>query len=307
MAEIELRGLSGTNPLGFMAALGAQLAVERDSPTVTLRWVDGVVPYPVLDPVGSVHEVARSVLRLIQEWLAGPAFASGVDPKLKLGPNEITDYLSRSRGGGDAGRVAMCLVAENSLDNGGRAKPTDLYFTAGQMKFVAMAREILGEVTHEEVVADLSESWTYRSERPSLMWDVVDDRLYALSSTNPSSVKKSTNPGAEALALLGLSRFPCFRSTDGTATQGCSGGWKRGHFTWPLWARPARSAAVASLLAHASKPAPTEPWMEDQFLERCRQYPGWGVARVIQSQIRRSDQGGYGTFGPPRVIWQRDE
>ena len=307
MAEIELRGLSGTNPLGFMAALGSHLAVERDSPTGTLRWTEGVVSYPVLDSVDSVDEVAHSALKLIQEWLVGPAFGSGVEPKLKLDPDEITHYLSRSRSAGDAGRIAMCLVAENSLDNGGRAKPTDFYFTAGQMKFVVMAREILGAVTLEELVADLSEPWKYRSEGPSLMWDVVDDRLYALSSTNPSSVKKSTNPGAEALAILGLSRFPCFRSTNGTATQGCSGGWKRGHFTWPLWNRPARSAAVASLLAHASNPAPTEPWMENQFLERCRQYSGWGVVRVIQSQIRRSDQGGYGTFGPPRVIWRRDE
>ena len=307
MAEIELRGLPGTNPLGFMAALGAHLAVEHDEATVTLRWTDGVVPYPVLDPVDSVDEVAHSALKFIRESLAGPAFDSGVEPKLKLDPGEITHYLSRSRSAGVAGRIAMCLVAENSLDNGGRAKPTDFYFTAGQMKFVVMASEILGSVTHEELVADLSEPWTYRSEGPSLMWDVVDDRLYALSSTNPSSVKKNTNPGAEALAVLGLSCFPCYRSAYGTATQGCSGGWKRGHFTWPLWARPARTAAVASLLAHASQPAPTEPRFEKQFAERCRQYPGWGVARVMQSQIRRSDQGGYGTFGPPRVIWRRGE
>lgn len=306
MPERQLPGLAGNNPLGFLAALGAQAAAEHAGESTSLHWTDDAVPHAVLGVDGDAEAIAATALASAERWLEGPALAATVDEKLKLDPAAITQYLRNARSSPAVGVLAMCLVAENSLDNSGKAKPSDFYFTAGQMKFVSMAREILGDVTSEELVADMTLPWSYASTRPSLMWDVVDDRVYALSSANPSSDKKLTNPGAEALALLGLSRYPCFRSARGTATQGCSGSWKRGSFTWPLWGRPATIGAARSLLAHASAPEPSNGESARQFRHRADQYQGWGITRVMQSQIRRSDQGGYGTFGPPRVIWQRD-
>lgn len=88
-----------------------------------------------------------------------------------------------------------------------------------------------------------------------MMWDVVDDRIYALSSFNPSGEKKLTNPGPEALAILGLSRHPVFcgksrthtgRTNARTLTRGCSGSWSQGSYIWPLWSMPASPKAVDS-------------------------------------------------------------
>ena len=183
-------------------------------------------------------------------------------------------------------------MAEGSLDNNGVAKPTDLYFTAGQQKFLAMARQILDGSSLDDLLVGMNGPWKYESKLPSLMWDVSDDRVYALTANDPSKDKKLTNPGPEALAVLGLSLHPVFAGRERTLTQGCSGSWKSGRYSWPLWRKPASSHMVRSLLAHAYD------------VERYQWFQSWGIFRILRSSIRRSDQGGYGTFGPPEVVWE---
>ncbi len=298
-----LGGLPGDNPLGFLAALGIQVALADQGADHNLHWTDGPIPHPVLSPARSFDEIGQAVRAVAEAWLEGTALAESIDLRLKLKPDEIRPYLKRGRDAGASGLLSACLLAENSLDNNGKAKPSDLYFTAGQQKFVSMARTILSEVTQEEIVDDMTKPWSYHSDRESLMWDSVDDRLHALSAADPTKSQnpKLTNPGAEALAVIGLSRYPCFASPQGTLTQGCSGGWKRGAFVWPLWLVPASRRAVRSLLAHVGADVETKA-----ARRRAEWYRSWGLSRVLESQIRRSDQGGYGTFGPPRVVWQRD-
>ena len=216
--------------------------------------------------------------------------------ELKLLPGDIREYLGQAVRWDWSGRLATALVSEGSLDNKGEAKPSDFYFTAGQMKFLHMARNVLNAVSREEVKAGLEGPWRYESELPSLGWDVTDDRVYALRADNPSPEKKLTNPGPEALALLGLSLYPIFAGRGRTDTQGCSGSWKAGWYSWPLWHRPASPHAVKSLLAQAYDHHPAVSGRE-------RWYRGWGVSAILRSPIRRTDQGGYGTFGPSEVVW----
>lgn len=297
-----LRGLPGDNPLGFFAALGVQVALAGQGRDQTLHWTDEPIPHPVVSVERGLEEVARAAQAVAMEWLAGPALHEAIDPKLKFKPPQIQEYLGRGRDAGASGVLTACLLAEDSLDKSGIAKPSSLYFTAGQQKFVSMARKIISEVTEDEIVDDMTKPWSYHSKRESLMWDCVDDRLHALSAADPTKSQnpKLSNPGAEALAVIGLSRYPCFASPQGTLTQGCSGGWKRGRFVWPLWTEPATERAVRSLLAQVGAPA------ETKAARRAEWYRSWGISRVMESQIRRSDQGGYGTLGPPRVVWQRD-
>ena len=216
--------------------------------------------------------------------------------ELKLAPDDIKAYLGQAVRCARSAGLATALLAQGSLDNQGVAKPTDFYFTAGQQKFLDTARKILNAAVREEVVTCLQGPWCYKSEAPSLGWDVTDDRIYALRANNPSPERKLTNPGPEALALLGLSLHPVFAGRDRTDTQGCSGKWKDGWYSWPLWRIPASLRAVKSLLAHAyDHPAASN---------RRLWYRSWGVCTILRSPIRRTDQGGYGTFGPPEVTWQ---
>lgn len=301
MNGIHLTGLEGTNPLGFFAALGVQVVFEGRSEVPHLWWSDDVVPHAVVDGSISTEQIVERAMEVFPGWSQGPAIATGLEPAgdVKFKGDDITTYLDRSRNNERDARLAACLVAEGSLDNNGAAKPSDLHFTAGQMKFLKIVTEVLKGVTAEDLRDGMTGPWSYHSKLGSLMWDVADDSNYALSAGDPSKGKKLTNPGAEALAILGISRYPVFGSAGRTLTQGASGGWKRGSFTWPIWTKPASHRAVSSMLAHTTG---DEPGLS----QRADFYPSWGISRIMQSAIRRSDQGGYGTFGPPEVVWSRD-
>ena len=304
MSDTHLRGLEGTNPLAFLAALGVLVAIRERSGRARLWWSDDVTPHAVVDAAFSLDSIADAAVAAFDEWKRGPAAnpvrfdgtAMSKGDELKLKPEDIRTYLDNARGGGSSRALATALVAEGALDNKGVAKPSLLYFTAGQQKFLQMARQILDQTSRADVVAGLKGDWSYDSKLPSLMWDVSDDRTYALAAYNPSSQKKLTNPGPEALALLGLSLHPVFAASRGVLTQGCVGAWKSASYSWPLWGKPTALPAVKSLLAHASIHPPAG--------DRQLWFRAWGVFTILQTPIRRSGQGGYGTFGPPMTTWR---
>ncbi len=306
MSGTRLDGLEGTNPLGFLAALGVQVACAHESRQPCLWWSDDVTPRAIVDNRLGIDQIVNRSLATFANWHQSPALnlcrrdgrPLRRSDDLKLAPPDIRTYLDLSRSS-PAEALSTALVAEGSLDKQGVAKPSDLYFTAGQQKLLKIARRILENVTAEDVTAGLAGPWTYGSNLPSLMWDVTDDRVYALRAFDPTSSgeKKLSNPGVEALAILGLSVHAVFPSPDRTLTQGCSGTWKNGFYSWPLWERPASPGVVKSLLAHAYDLEPDH---------RHRWFRSWGVSMVLRSAIGRSDQGGYGTFRPPAVVWQED-
>ena len=300
MRNTHLTGLEGTNPLGFLAALGVQVAFAAKSTQPKLWWSDDVIPHAVTDY--TVDCIVEQVMDVLPSWKESPAINPTLRdnspmPKgdeLKISSDNIRRYLDQARQGQIAGDLGLSLVAEGSVDKQGVAKPSDLYFTAGQQKFLASIRQIMGGVSDTDVRSGLLGSWKYSSNLPSLGWDVTDDRTYALSSCNPSSEKKLTNPGPEALAILGLSTHNVFARSSRTMTLGCSGTWKKSKYTWPIWNRPASPYSVKSLLAHAR--------IGDE--RRHRWFASWSIHMILQSTIRRSAQGGYGTFSPPEVVWQ---
>ena len=304
MTGTRLSGLEGTNPLGFFAALGVQVAFASESRQPQLWWSDDITPRPVVDGRFSIQSIVDRALAVFAEWRAGPALnpiGSDGNPltkgdSLKFAPPDIRTYLRSARGHPGAD-LSTALVAEGSLDNKGSAKPSDLYFTAGQQRFLKAARRILEDVTPDDLTVGLLGPWPYDSKLPSLMWDVVDDRVYALTASDPSKDKKRTNPGPEALAILGLSMHPVFAGRDRTLTRGCSGRWTSCCYSWPLWHKAASPHVVKSLLTH------THDGAHDR---RYRWFRSWGISTVLRSPISRSGQGGYGTFGPPEVVWQAD-
>lgn len=299
MTGTRLDGLDGRNPLAFLAALGLQVAFAEQPEQPRLWWTEEVAPRALVDSEFSIDRIVDTVMASLRVWSLSPALDPGFGrtDDVKFDPVDLRRYLELTRDHGPTSQLAQALVAEGSLDGQGKAKPTDLYFTAGRQLFLAIARRILGGVIDADIRQALNGPWPYTSDLPSLMWDVTDDRIYALSAFDPAGEKKRTNPGAEALALLGLSTHPVFAGADRTVSTGCSGIWKHGAYTWPLWARPAGPGAVRSLVAHVSHPE------HPDYGRRTGWFPAWGVSLVLQSEIRRSDQGGYGTFGPPRVVW----
>ncbi len=299
MNGTHLTGLEGTNPLGFFAALGVQALFDYETEQPQLWWSDDVVPHAVVNDSFSVDRIVDQACNQAKKLLDSRALNPGLksNDDVKFSPEELRKYLEQSQGEKPGNTLAAALVAEGSVvikkeNNVNKlvAKPTGFYFTAGRQLFLDLARKIVAGAEPDDYQEALLGPWTYSSDLKSFGWDVVDDRNYALVAFKPSKDTKKTNPGAEVLALFGLTRYPAYHK-DRTITYGCGGSWEFGHFTWPLWGHPAGAGAVRALIAQT----PTD---EDHSLIR-----GWGVRRLLRSAIRRKDPGGLGTFSPPSLIW----
>ena len=260
MNETHLTGLEGTNPLGFLAALGVQVAFASESRQPRLWWSDDVTPHAVVDGEFTIDGIADRALAVFAEWGESPAVnprrpdgsAMPKGDEVKLAPEDMRSYLGQARECDSGGALPMALVAEGSLDKQGVAKPSDFYFTAGNMKFLDIARKILNCVSREDMFAGLKGPWPYQSKLSSIMWDVSDDRVYALRANDPAEREEAYQSRPGSLGRTGIEPVPRVRRNRGrTLTQGCSGKWKAGHYSWPMWCRPASPHTVKSLLAHA--------------------------------------------------------
>lgn len=305
MHELSLPALDGANPLAFFCGLGALAASTRmctDDPP-RLSWTAAVTSNPLLHAPISEDELVALVLADRDRWIGSPALEHPPDDPagdVKSDADELRRWIGRCaeatpQDDGRALGLVTALVAEGSLAKGGKAKPTDLHFTAGNQQFLRMARTLRDSLEEGHVREALWGPWRYKSKLPSFKWDVTDDRIYALAAVKPADVDKPTVPGAEWLALLGLSFFQVGRRRGRTVTTGCAGTWEQGTFSWPLWEDPLTASEMRTLLG-----------LRDLVEEQPP--PGLvnrGVFRVHRAIITRSDPGGYGSFRPPRAVLDR--
>ncbi|MDE0656957.1 MAG: hypothetical protein OXH58_10305 [Acidimicrobiaceae bacterium] len=304
----QLRGLDGRTPLGFMAALGVQAALSQDD-APTLHWETD--SGQAIIGGRSIDELASRVVESYKKLIESPVVTGdSVRDDLKFETSsDVRVYLGEAQAaGGLAAAFAAAQVSEGANARNGRAKPSALHFTSGQMKFLEVVRAIAtgrkktGQKTdHTPLSAEAVRSaLTSPGKRLTLLrWGEMDGRTHALGAVSPAEgselrrVKRITNPALTALALLGMSRFPTWTSDrNRCVTTSFFGRWPH-TFVWPLWERAAGSAAVASLLAQA-RPSPDDVTVEH--------YEAWGVSAIWAAPVHRA--GRYLSFGGARAAWQ---
>lgn len=300
MNEHVLSGLDGSNPLGFLAALGVLRVLADLGHAATLRWRLEGRWTPILSVALDRQELLVLLDQDRQRWSSEPALQlcyskdgglGGAIRDLKPRPDDLRRWLADLLAQ-DAPRslaLAAAFFTETAQDNNGNTKPTALHFTAGQQQLLAMALELQRQLTPDDLAEALFGPWRYRRELPVFAWDSSASRDYALRATDPSKDKKTGVPGADWLGLMALPMLPVMPAGDRVLTPGCSGGWKTGQFTWPLWTVPLRAPTAQSLLSLGG--------LADLS---ARERQARGVGAVFSSGIRRSDQGGYGSFRPSR-------
>ncbi len=304
MTEVELDILAGTNPLGFFAALGCLDVVQRrvGERHPALRWSDGLVPQARLAGLGSVDELIDLVMADHDRWQRSPVLYSGPGgaplDDLKPAPSAHHDWAERIAETASATERAdadlfAALLAEGATAGKGDAKPTHFHFTAGRQQFLIMVRELVESLTRAHVDEALRGPWRAESTLPVLGWDASGERIFALRGFDPSTERRTGVPGANWLAFLGLTFFPVATANGRLQTAGCADEW-RGTFTWPLWTVPLTAAVVRSLLVDRD----LIPLSEEGLKLR-------GVSRLLRSQVRRSAQGGYGSFGAATSVVPR--
>jgi hypothetical protein len=305
--EIELPALDGTNPLGFLAALGVLDVLHRAGREPTVRWTSDLVPVPVYAGVPDADELIELVDADRARWqdsvvVRGPASdqLDDVKPSPKVHrqwATEVIGAISDTRTDAD---LFCALLSEGATDGKGNGKPTHLHFTAGQQKFLVMVRELANRVDAERIREAMYGPWREDSPLPNLSWSSHGERIYALRAVNPSREKRLGVPGADWLAFLGLVFFPTCTVTRNSSehasleTNGCDRSWKRSALRWPLWAVPLERDTIWALVGDSSVVG-KDRLSPDELRAR-------GILQVMQAPIRRSEQGGYGSFGGASVL-----
>lgn len=317
MSELLLTGLDGKNPLAFLAALGVLNALEdrweRGRARLVWREAGTFVPAIVGGPEReALLDLLRDDLNSFEDEPAieglqyekekkgdeGKKKERDVAHDLKPLPSFFIEYLEGLVRGGAPRSLdyAAAFATDVAVDGNGNTKPTALHFTAGQQEFLTMVEELrhgkarVPGVGPDDLEEALFGPWRYERPLPVLLWDNTSARDYALRASDPSDDKKTGVPGADWLAFRGLPFIRVAPVRDRIETTGCSGGWKTGTFRWPIWTFPLRRNVIRSLLS-----SPELSLLQPAAMQ------ARGIAVVFEAGIRRSDQGGYGSFSPARV------
>lgn len=266
-----LNGLDGSNPLGFLAALGTAIVVQDTFPELRLGWTTTVDGWrPLLHGCGKdENEFSGKVLSALKS-VSTDIF--DIDKRM---PFETPKFS----------RALRCVQSHSSLSNRREADflsafGTELYpqkkkkkgkditefqdsafrmvrsgDSAGQ-GFPLYAKTILTDVTLEHVRRTLFSLWDYKdkAEKHSLRWDPIEDQRYALRWQDPTKPDKHDSKGtmwaANALAVEALRWFPTVLVGRQAQTTGFHRVDRREtYFVWPIWTPPIAVYTLRSLLA----------------------------------------------------------
>lgn len=318
-----LSGIDGTNPLGFLAALGAfrvaaKIAAQNTpAAPVRLAWANTNGPWhPVLHTTAFADTAA--LLDALQEALSHPNPALSIaehdehgtaqtanNPKIPAPDFRIAALEAREKWlDASAPEFADFLAAlgnESIIDKNGLNEDTAFRTMsgAGHQHFLKFMRELVSGTTREHIREALFGPWQYRDHQFSMRWDPSDDRRYALRWGNPSGDPATNVRGANRLAIEGLPFLPVMPTASTTLdTTGFSKQktTERRHglfWTWPLWTPPLTPDVCRSLLAH------TELQTARPAIEKLAPL---GIATAYRTQ--RITTGKFRNFTPAKPIAQ---
>jgi len=301
--DIRLTGLTGSNPLGALAAFGL-LRVCSEIPEVAdvrLLWKmedDWVAVLRTGDEIDKDKLVMCLSNR--QKALSFDVFNWNDDIR------EIpADYRSRlvghlvhaSRGDRLEADYFVAFGSEMATDGSkGLVKPTAFHMTSGQQKFLKIAKSI-GESLLDNAEDAINEAlfgpWQYTDRCHSLGWDPATERMHALRHKAPTSESPYSVKAAVWLALESLPMFPTAPSGKRLKTTGFLTKSRETVFSWPIWKPPIGLDTLRTLLATSEIARENEDW---EALGRR------GVAAIYQSERSKFGKG-YAIFKPATLLW----
>ncbi|MGC1954838.1 MAG: hypothetical protein WA970_20130 [Gammaproteobacteria bacterium] len=237
---MKLAGLQGLNPVAALAGYGLLWVL----PEAKLGWAHGSLTAQ-LEGFSSLDEV---LLRL-GEHMRGRSQAPELKLRAEVKGLTEEDYVKALET--FPPEWVACLWAETPEG----IRPTDLCLTAGQQKFLGMARELAealdpAQVGEARVRAAFEEAlvgpWTYQDECHSWGWDPVAERNAATTKVDPGKTQPKGVAGAYWLAFEALPLLPMLGGrTVGMHADGRAWSWLLSH-------RPLDRAATRTLLWTAS-------------------------------------------------------
>jgi hypothetical protein len=259
--ELPLRGIDGSNPLGFLAALGTfrtlfRVWIDRD---VRLDWqnINGRwIPVLSFDHSASENDVVDAMQLLLAQMAKHAAF--NFAENLNLQSNEFAAYakeaarLARNKIEMVGAEFASAFACDAIINEDGTVQDTAFRTMsgAGHQHFLKFMVEIAKTTTPIQIHAALFDFWKYDEQKISLRWDPSDDRRYALRWNNPSGDVIRTVRGANRLAIEALPLFNVAPVGNHLETTGFGRPHEQGVFwTWPIWQAAISLDTCRSVLA----------------------------------------------------------
>jgi hypothetical protein len=249
----ELKGIDGTNPIGFLAAMGAFRVATLRAPNATLAWQsDAPAPYPLLattlSPEGFAQAVCEEAARVAE------ALKKHGDV-IKCAPAQYRETCKvHLDHGGLPGDLSLAdyfsaFACDSVTDKDGFVLPTLLSFSNG-----GGGQKLLKDFAALSILCDLRDvqdnifgKQIHTKACTNLNWAPNALRSYALRWKDPEKTDKESNVPLHVLAFLGLALFPCAPNGAALGTTGFDGRGKA--WKWPIWTTSAAYHTVTSLLA----------------------------------------------------------
>ena len=283
--RLVLAGLDGSNPLGFLAAVGTLHTVAQTDPSADARmewtalhgtWIpalSGTSPLSaealieLLAPVLSNRSTAE--FDFAQDLNVSPeAFlevAAGAQGEASLQKRRHADFTASF-----GCEVTLTSDRKNIQDTAIRTMSG-----AGHQHFLGTMKNLVAKTDKDQLRRSLFESWDYSDEKLGLRWDPEEDRRYALRWDDPSADTVRTMRGANRLAVEALPLLPTAPGNSQLYTTGFSRQGRATTLTWPIWTATLSVDVVRSVLSLPEIQTP-EPDRRNLF--------AMGIVEVYRSQ-----------------------
>jgi hypothetical protein len=260
MNGVLLRALDGSNPLAFLAAVGALRLAGKNA---RMSWTRSAGSWrPVLHGAGENEEdVVRNLMNA--SWAPTSELMRLVGRNITVEPEKFASLVVEARKSArpDDHALANFTVAfGNELcvdEKKSRIEYTDLCFItgSGHQDFLGTADKLKEKVTAEHLSDSLFGKWK-QDAGLSMRWDPADASEYALQWDDPGPKGASAVWGANRLAFESLPLFPSVPIGGRLVTTGFrwsrSNGRSEGHFSWPIWDAAICSDTARSLFSMES-------------------------------------------------------
>ena len=262
-SSLLLNGLDGSNPLGFLAAIGVAVVLKDMSPNMRLGWrATGSGWRPSVEGCGEDEEdFSKNLLTALQNC---PMTVFDIDNRMPFDAVKFSDALRDVQCRAsiydrrDADFLAGFGTELYPTERNGQFQDSSLRMvrsgdSAGQgLPFYA--KNIRKRTVLDCIQRAVFHTWDYRDESYSLRWDPIEDQRYALRWRDPSKSGLADGPGtmlaANSLAVEALRWFPTLLIGNQARTTGFQRlGRRETYFVWPIWTPLVGMDTVRSLLA----------------------------------------------------------
>jgi hypothetical protein len=326
VAGVLVRGIDGTTPLGFLAALGLLQVLkdsagsEQEAPRLSWRQLDAW--RPIVHGPSSAQSIARLVFEDRTRWTDSPVLGFRYVKQEKQGPKTVGGLRAplavvrawaRARRGQEDedalayGAALFCqdvteinkkpateadhrsvgIAVDPDIDMELTVERTFLDLTSRNAQFLEQVEFVRDYLTLDRIVHALETGEVDYGAPRTLDWDPASDTPGAIYT----GFRRGYLPVHEWLGFRALRLFPVAGSGSRVRMTACTGRRLDGEFTWPLWERPATIDALRGLLGH--------PDLSRLSPEQRR---GLGISQLLGAGLTKKADGYTGTFAPGRPV-----